>query len=524
MKNKPFHKPLKTILIVPFLCLLLIPSFPAKARAADNKRIAIFPLKLYADESKSYLRQGLRSMFLSRLSGEGLDVIGEEDVSAILTDQDRQGVTSSERAEELARRLDADYAVYGSVTSLGTGYSLDLAILDLTKEEPDLTRISEAVDEDQLIPKLDDVVYDFRAVIAGVDIRKREVPMAPQEPQTGMGLFARPAETTQYFKPAGRQNLSMGVMSIDSGDLDGDGTPELVVLGREALLVYTIKETGLELKGKFESSVGQDFLKVSVGDMDRNGKAEIYLLSYYGSQGKSTVLEWTGKFKKLDERNGHLYVAENQNGGPSLLLYQNSNVTNFFEGRIWIMDYPQGAKPKKKQALDGFKRAQLYTLTLFDFDGDRKEDFFGLGEGGLNELARIHAWNWKGESLWHSDDEVGGTNNAIRWGTEVGFNPAPRVLLNSKLVFVDIDDDGKKELLAPANVPVVKHMDFKLYTKGTVAAYAMTGGSFTEAYKTRTISYCITDMAVEHNTLFMAVQKGKATKFGSGTGRILWFK
>jgi hypothetical protein len=31
-------------------------------------------------------------------------------------------------------------------------------------------------------------------------------------------------------------------------------------------------------------------------------------------------------------------------------------------------------------------------------------------------------------------------------------------------------------------------------------------------------------MAVEHNTLFMAVQKGKATKFGSGTGRILWFK
>jgi TolB-like protein len=298
MKNKLFHKPLKTILIVPLLCLFLLPYFQAKARAADNKRIAVFPLKLYADESKSYLRQGLRSMFLSRLSGEGLDVIGEEDVSALLTDADRQGVTSSERAEDLARRLDADYAVYGSVTSLGTGYSLDLAILDLTKEEPDLTRISEAVDEDQLIPKLDDVVYDFRAVIAGVDIRKREVAMAPQETPSGMGLFARPAETTQYFKPAGRQNLSMGVMSLDSGDLDGDGTPELVVLGREALLVYAIKEKGLELRSKFDSSVGQDFLKVSVGDMDRNGKAEVYLLSYYGSQGKSTVLEWTGKFKK----------------------------------------------------------------------------------------------------------------------------------------------------------------------------------------------------------------------------------
>ena len=524
MNHNTFHKPLKTVLSVGFLGLFLAAFFSAPAGAAD-KRVALLPLKLYADESKAYLRQGLNSMFLSRLSGEGLEVVGDETLSPLLTDQDREGVTSRERAEELARGLNVDYAVFGSVTSLGTGYSLDLSILDLTKEEPKLTRISEAVDESQLIPKLDDVVYDFRAVIAGVDIRKTEAPVAStEEAPTGMGLFARPAETAQYFKPTGRQNLSMAVMSLDSGDLDGDGTAELVVLGREVLLVYTIKEGGLELRGKFESSTGQDFLKVSVGDMDRNGKAEIYLLSYHGSRGESTVLEWTGQFKKIDQRSGHLHVAKNQNGGSSLLLFQDSNITDFFAGKIWIMDYPQVGQLKKREALKGLEGAQLYTLTLFDFDGDGKEDFFGLGEAGLNELARIHVWNREGDRLWRSDDEVGGTNNAIRWGSEVGEKPAPRILLNSKLVFIDIDDDGKKELLAAANVPIIRGIDFKLYTKGTVTAYTMTGASFTEAYKTRTISYCITDMKAERNTLFMAIQKGKAMKFGSSSSRILWFK
>jgi hypothetical protein len=43
---------------------------------AAEKKVVLLPLALYADPGKDYLRQGIRSMLASRLSGEGLQVVG----------------------------------------------------------------------------------------------------------------------------------------------------------------------------------------------------------------------------------------------------------------------------------------------------------------------------------------------------------------------------------------------------------------------------------------------------------------
>ena len=159
-------------LTIVFLFLLSSHAFAA------DKTVVLLPLKLYADPDKAYLTQGIKTMLASRMSGEGLDVISAD---SVLSEADKQGVTSEQRAEELARLLKADYAVYGSVTSLGTSCSLDLSFLDLTKAKPEVTNVSEAVAEDQLIQKLSDIVYDFRAIAAGVDIRKQASAEAPEE-------------------------------------------------------------------------------------------------------------------------------------------------------------------------------------------------------------------------------------------------------------------------------------------------------------------------------------------------------
>jgi TolB-like protein len=492
---------------------------------AAGKRIVLLPLRFYVDESKSYLRQGIKSMLLSRLSGQDLEVVSDNALGSLLTENDRQGITSEKRAEELARQLKAEYAVYGSVTSAGTGYSLDLTVMDLSKKEVKVQNISEAVSEDQLIPKLSDIAYDIRAVIAGVDIRKQAQAAAPVPEERGGGLFLRPSEETAVLKPSGGFSLREAVMSMDTGDLEGDGQKELVVLTRDSLMVFKRRQRTYALKGKLEAATGEAFLKVSVADIDKNGKAEIYLVSYYGNTARTSVLEWSGKFKKLvDRQRGSYYAAKDPDSARDALLFQDSAVDQVFVGTIWFASYQKGVLTKTKP-IPGLRDAQLYTLTLYDLEKEGTPQLIGLGPADLHEQSPICIWDQKGKVLFQSSQKVGGTNNAIRAGPTIRPDEQPpRVSFNSRVVVADVDKKGKKDILAVSNIALTKYLDFWLYEKGNLAAYEIQGASLTEIYKSRNIPYCITDIQADGQRIFLAASKGDIFKFGEGSGRIEWFE
>jgi len=159
--------------IIALFLLSLILSLPLPA-PASTKTLVIFPLAIYADQSKAYLGQGIKSMLISRISGAGIEIVADEKYISLLGEKERKGIVAKERAEELARVLKADYAIFGSITTIGGGYSLDLSLLEVEKDGSKLTRISKAVDEDQLIPQLSDVAYQLRAFIEGKEIPARK--------------------------------------------------------------------------------------------------------------------------------------------------------------------------------------------------------------------------------------------------------------------------------------------------------------------------------------------------------------
>jgi hypothetical protein len=492
---------------------------PLFALGAD-KRLALFPLAFYADPSKAYLRQGIKTMLESRLSGEGLEIIGSD---SILSESDKQGVTSDQRATELAKLLKANYAIFGSITSLGTGYSLDLSFLDLTKAEPAVTKVSEAANEDELIPKVSDIVYEFRAMAAGVDTRRQITPTAmPKEAKKG--IFLKQSEESSGFRPAGRLSVKEGVMSLDIGDLDGDGQPEIVVLSRNSLMIYVRDQKSLALKDTLRAGTAEEFLKVSVGDVDGNGKTEIYLVSFYGSRVQTSVWEWTGKFtKKLDRQTGHIHVLRNHKGGRPSLIYQGSAIDMFYTGKIYEMAYDQEGKLVRKDPLPELKGAQFYTLTLHDVDNNGTPEYLGLGQPRMNQSAPIMIWDLEGKPLFRGD-EVGGTNNYLRVGKRNPDDLPPVMAMNGKLVVMDVDDDGKKEILVVANDPTASRIDFVLYYDGRVIAFKPEGTTLVEAYKSGKIKYCLTDMAVHGKTLFVAGDEGEILNIAEGKGRIMWYE
>ena len=543
MTKKNIHDFLKTFILSLFALTLFLPS---PARAA-NKTLVLLPLTLYADESKSYLRQGVKSILISRLSGEDLHVIGDEALGSLLDENEKAGITEKDRAEELARTLKADYALFGSITTIGAGYSLDLSLLELDKDGSKRTRVSEAVNEDQFIPRMADVAHQIRALIEGKEMPAPRIEQrAPvfAQPKTPKGIFSKltgegeaPAITekglfyrsteAQGFAPTGRISVGMDVMSFDVGDVDGAGGAELLVLGRKKLILYQQQGASFVRKETLKAGLGDDFLKVSVGDADNDGRAEIYLVSSYGERARSTVYEWKGKFEKRNRIAGHVQVVKYPGEGKPLVLFQDSKAGEFFSGGIFVMNPDKDGKLTQKEPLPAPEGVQFYTLARYDLNKDGTAEWFGLQNPGLREQAGLIVWDSGGNIVWNGNKKLGGTNNTIRTGERTGPGDLPpRVSFNSRLVITDLDADGRQEVLAAENIPLIEQtQDFRVYTKAKLTAFTIEGASLVPAWSTREISYCVTDMQADGSTLFLAAHKGQVvTALTKEYGYIMWFK
>jgi hypothetical protein len=136
-------------------------------------------------------------------------------------------------------------------------------------------------------------------------------------------------------------------------------------------------------------------------------------------------------------------------------------------------------------------------------------------------------WDSGGNIVWSGNKKLGATNNAIRMGERTGKGELPpRVSFNSRLTITDVDGDGKYEVLAVDNIPLVEQtQEFKVYKKAKLTAYTIEGANLVPAWSTREISYCITDLQTEGGVLYVAAQKGKIIEvFTKEYGSIMWFK
>ncbi|RLB14320.1 MAG: hypothetical protein DRG82_13980, partial [Deltaproteobacteria bacterium] len=332
--------------------------------------------------------------------------------------------------------------------------------------------------------------------------------------------FFRPTRQYGAFQPTGRISVPLSVVSFASTDQTGDGNLEFLILGRNELRVYAKRGERYRLKDTYKASIGEDFLKVSAGDVDGNGTSEIYLVSFYGETARSTVLEWNGKFRKRFRWRGHLLAMKDAGTGKAMLLSSGTKINELFSGGISFMGYDAAGKLKEIRALPKMKKARFYTLTPYDLNKDGTPEFIGLGEGDS-----LYVWGSKGEVLWKEDESIGGTNNAIQVGEIASsYESKPWVSINSRLVIIDIDGDGKKELIAVKNIPLMEFTEnMKVYVKSQLIAYHIAGATLTRGWTTRKIPYCVTDMDAVGDTLFLAAQKGRLTKIGKGKSRIMWF-
>ncbi|MBY0399242.1 hypothetical protein K2X89_03030 [Myxococcota bacterium] len=92
---------------------------PAATATKSAPKLLLLPIVVHSAEDPSYLREGLSDMLTARLARIGV-------IQLVTPDPNTQGTTQLDRARSTARRLGADYVLFGSFTRFGQGASLDV--------------------------------------------------------------------------------------------------------------------------------------------------------------------------------------------------------------------------------------------------------------------------------------------------------------------------------------------------------------------------------------------------------------
>ena len=106
------------------MCLVfLVLLFPAQALAAKSTYV-VLPFTVNGPDNFNYLERSIPQMLTSRLYAKG-EVEAATDVPAA-----QKAVSDAASADRARAALKADYVVFGTVTILGDGYSLDVQVRD----------------------------------------------------------------------------------------------------------------------------------------------------------------------------------------------------------------------------------------------------------------------------------------------------------------------------------------------------------------------------------------------------------
>ena len=106
----------------------------ASPKPENPFKVAILPVTIHSAESLEYLREGVYTMFSSRVELEGrVSVLERAAVKKALSQF--SGEIDSEAPQKLGENLGADFVVFGSLTKLGDTASLDLKVLEVKGEK-----------------------------------------------------------------------------------------------------------------------------------------------------------------------------------------------------------------------------------------------------------------------------------------------------------------------------------------------------------------------------------------------------
>ncbi|MCA9771874.1 MAG: VCBS repeat-containing protein [Myxococcales bacterium] len=502
----------------------------AEPDAPPPVRVLVLPFRVQGEGNLGYLRSGVRDVLASRLYREGSLVIADEfdaDEARAILGAERLDL---DRLRILGRQARADYTVYGSVTAVGAGYSLDANALSNSGDAAPRRHFTQGDALSKLIPSLGPLAEEIgAAILADRAERLRRLAAPPSPPPVAAPLAGGTPDwvekTPKTAEPAGdappnevflrpdggsgggemlrpgvwrSEPLSSAFVAVAVGDVDLDGAPELVAIDRNNVWIYGRQGEAMDLEQHVAGVSYHQYLNVEVADTNGNRTPEIIVTNVGQGVVNSFVLEWNeGRYERIATRIPYLLRVVEDGRGGSRLVGQKLGPVEPFGLPIHELGW------RGTRLVEERKLAIPHGLNVFDFHfvtpgPDTGERVVGFAPGGEVRLYEGDA------TVWESGESYDGSLNAFSAsmrGSEIlgkGASGMRTIYLSGRLIPVDLDGDGRLELLVRRNESKLGNVfeKVRVYDGGRVHALNWNGTGFAERWRTPYLDGYVSDFRV----------------------------
>ncbi|MDQ7831172.1 MAG: VCBS repeat-containing protein [Desulfovibrionaceae bacterium] len=493
------------------IALALVLLVPALGHT-QTKTFAVTQFTVHGPDKYQYLKQGIQSMVVSRLSWPGrLQAMDATKVDAA------QPAPPASEAEALAllKKLHADYIVYGSLTIAGEEASLDMHFLDAAgKSWPKAVQAKLA----NLVPAMEKAVKE-----AGAEIFQRP-PSPSQAAGAGPGgktplppnaaflasqadndsqksylnpnfRYAGPTQTPGVWRS---QALPYASSGIAVGDVTGDGKNEIVVLGTASVEVFRYTNEQLVPVAKYEPPTNFQLLNVSTFDINGDGSAEIIVSARYFKEPRSFVLEHVGGKLELKHRDIALYlnVATLPPDFTRALVGSRPDPREVFTRGVSQVSF-NGGQAVMGSTISLPKKANAFNFAFLP----EKAGYRVI----LAEDDHLGVYSAKGERVALTEEEYAGSGIGVEHDPMMAPMDRPRndylwlyYYIPLPILVANLDTDPHHEILVSRNISVAAQFfeNYRSFSQGEIHALYWDGVGLNLKWKTRRIKGTITGYAL----------------------------
>lgn len=505
--------------MVALILMMVCPVVAADTDKDTEKRVLILPLTLHAEKKVPFLSQGIVDMLASRIA---------RSATVIHSGSPESGKSPRKWGEE----MNAGYVVSGSVTLFENTVSTDAI----------LTR----VDTGAVVVRFNQLGHSSGDVLAHVNAFATQVthyldaapessgtvaagPLAPSSgPSPQPAPVMIPATATPSSQPAAPTPPASGtpepaqaasktgnlwvsppfkgvINALTTADVTGGGTPNIVFLHNNQVVVMAKAGSRLDRVAAFDLSSPHTVVGLDAGDINQNQRAEIFVTRLApNNQLDSLVLEWDGSALSPIATNQPWYfrVIPVPRKGPVLLGQRRGVRTQLDTGGLYTDAFfmpgifelaPQGDgyAPGARLAIPNDHNLYQTALGPVFNDGIVRAIAYSAGDS-------LRIYDPAGNLHWADSETLGGNPFFLSVRSQTDRHTQGRCYLSQRLIPVDLDGDGAIEVMTVHNRDLTRGTveRFRKYTRGRILALRWNAVSLKPVWRGEEITGYISDFSV----------------------------